>query len=81
MLTPGSPPEEGLGLPPPAPKELICPITQELMVDPVFAEDGFSYERIAMERWFSTGNRRRRVEILDTAHPRNEHLQVNDGRQ
>jgi hypothetical protein len=34
------------GLPPPVPKELMCPITQELMVDPVFAEDGFSYERV-----------------------------------
>jgi hypothetical protein len=47
-----------LGLPPPVPKEFICPITQELMVDPVFAEDGFSYERLSMERWFSTGKRR-----------------------
>lgn len=40
------------------PKEFVCPITQELMVDPVIAEDGFSYERIAMERWFSTGKTR-----------------------
>ena len=28
------------------------------MVDPVFAEDGFSYERVAMDRWFSTGKLR-----------------------
>ena len=40
------------------PKEFVCPITQELMVDPVIAEDGFSYERISMERWFSTGKTR-----------------------
>jgi hypothetical protein len=39
-----------LGLPPPVPKELICPITQELMVDPVFAEDGFSYERVKKQK-------------------------------
>ena len=40
------------------PKEFVCPITQELLEDPVIAEDGFSYERIAMERWFSTGKTR-----------------------
>lgn len=27
------------------PKEFICPITQEVMTDPVVASDGFSYER------------------------------------
>lgn len=36
-----------------APKrELICPITQELFNDPVVAEDGHTYERIALQRWF-----------------------------
>mmetsp|Transcript_62241 Transcript_62241/g.140767 ORF Transcript_62241/g.140767 Transcript_62241/m.140767 type:complete len:397 (+) Transcript_62241:96-1286(+) len=53
-----SEPQTGQGYPPPPPKEMICPITQELMVDPVLAEDGFTYERVAMERWFSTGRRR-----------------------
>lgn len=28
-----------------------CPITQELMVEPMSAEDGHSYERAAIERW------------------------------
>ena len=31
--------------------ELVCPITQELPVDPVTAEDGRVYERQAMEEW------------------------------
>ena len=38
------------------PKELCCPITQELLVDPVVAEDGHSYERRAIEQWFSAGS-------------------------
>jgi len=36
-------------------RELICPITQELMRDPVVAEDGYTYEREAILRWFSVG--------------------------
>jgi hypothetical protein len=31
--------------------ELICPITHELPVDPVMAEDGRVYERSAIEEW------------------------------
>ena len=30
---------------------LECPITQEIMVDPVVAEDGQTYERRALARW------------------------------
>jgi len=33
------------------PDDLICPITQELMNDPVIAADGHTYERVAIERW------------------------------
>lgn len=33
------------------PDEFICPITRELMKDPVIASDGYSYEREAMESW------------------------------
>jgi len=29
----------------------ICPITHGLMVDPVIAEDGNTYERTAIEEW------------------------------
>lgn len=39
-------------------ENLLCPITQEVMNDPVIAADGFSYEREAIEKWISTrGNR------------------------
>ena len=31
--------------------ELVCPITQELPMDPVMADDGRVYERQAMEEW------------------------------
>ena len=37
------------------PDHMLCPITYDLMRDPVMAEDGFSYERSSIERWFSTG--------------------------
>ena len=37
---------------------LVCPITQELFVEPVLAEDGHTYERSAISRWFNTGNTR-----------------------
>lgn len=35
------------------PIEWICPITSEIMSDPVICEDGFSYERSAITAWFS----------------------------
>ncbi|KAK9806977.1 hypothetical protein WJX72_009234 [[Myrmecia] bisecta] len=34
-------------------EEMCCPITQELMRDPVIAEDGHTYDRAAMEQWLS----------------------------
>ena len=34
--------------------ELLCPITHELPVDPVTAEDGKVYERSAIEQWLET---------------------------
>ncbi|XP_050196340.1 WD repeat, SAM and U-box domain-containing protein 1 isoform X2 [Myiozetetes cayanensis] len=39
------------------PDEFLCPITRELMKDPVIAADGYSYEREAVEHWIS--NKRR----------------------
>lgn len=41
-----------------APRELICPITQELMKDPVVAEDGHTYERSSLITWFNLGRTR-----------------------
>ena len=37
-------------------KHLICPITQELMVDPVLAEDGRTYERKELIKWLATNS-------------------------
>ncbi|KAE9366198.1 hypothetical protein N431DRAFT_549163 [Stipitochalara longipes BDJ] len=34
------------------PDEFICPISREVMDDPVLASDGFAFERNAIERWF-----------------------------
>lgn len=33
------------------PQEYVCIITQELMENPVIAEDGYSYEKEAIQRW------------------------------
>ena len=35
------------------PEEFLCPITFEMMTDPVIAADGHTYERRAIEAWFS----------------------------
>jgi len=32
----------------------LCPITREVMTNPVIAADGFTYERSAIERWLET---------------------------
>ena len=37
------------------PESFFCPITTELMKDPVTTADGFSYEREAITQWFATG--------------------------
>ncbi|XP_065787687.1 WD repeat, SAM and U-box domain-containing protein 1 isoform X5 [Muntiacus reevesi] len=39
------------------PDEFICPITRELMKEPVIASDGYSYEKEAMENWISKKKR------------------------
>jgi endonuclease/exonuclease/phosphatase (EEP) superfamily protein YafD len=36
------------------PSWFFCPITQEIMKDPVLCVDGNSYERTAIEEWFKT---------------------------
>jgi len=35
------------------PSEFFCPITHEVMTDPVVAQDGHTYERKAITRWFT----------------------------
>uniref|UniRef100_A0A4W4EXZ9 WD repeat, SAM and U-box domain-containing protein 1 n=2 Tax=Electrophorus electricus TaxID=8005 RepID=A0A4W4EXZ9_ELEEL len=39
------------------PDEYLCPITHEVMKDPVIAADGYSYEREAIESWIGTKSR------------------------
>ena len=46
-------------LPSPSPsvevlKECVCPITAEIMTDPVCTSDGFTYERTAITKWLRT---------------------------
>ncbi|KAI3356189.1 hypothetical protein L3Q82_017447 [Scortum barcoo] len=40
-----------------APDEFLCPITRELMKDPVIAADGYSYERESIECWIRAKNK------------------------
>lgn len=35
------------------PSMFMCPITQDVMDDPVFAADGFTYERVAIAAWLA----------------------------
>ena len=35
-------------------KECVCPITAEIMTDPVCTSDGFTYERAAITEWLRT---------------------------
>ena len=35
------------------PDELICPITREIMTDPVITAAGQTYERAAIEQWLA----------------------------
>ena len=36
--------------------EFICPITFEIIKDPVVATDGYSYERKSIQKWFETND-------------------------
>jgi hypothetical protein len=38
------------------PHNFICPLTKQLMTDPVLAADGITYERAEIERWMQTSN-------------------------
>ncbi|XP_046683986.1 WD repeat, SAM and U-box domain-containing protein 1-like [Homalodisca vitripennis] len=37
------------------PNHMICPITQQVMIDPVICEDGFTYEHDAIRAWMVNG--------------------------
>ena len=38
-------------------EDMLCPISCELMKEPVVAADGNTYERVCIEQWFATGAR------------------------
>ena len=40
-----------------APSSFYCPISMELMSDPVVLATGHTYERVCIERWLQQGNR------------------------
>ncbi|XP_005091970.1 WD repeat, SAM and U-box domain-containing protein 1 isoform X2 [Aplysia californica] len=40
------------------PEEFLCPITQEIMKDPVIASDGYTYDRPAIVAWMGRGDQR-----------------------
>ena len=40
------------------PEEFFCPITLNVMKNPVLAADGHTYEKKAISRWFAGGQRR-----------------------
>lgn len=37
------------------PHEFLCPITHEIMREPVTCSDGFTYEKNAIAEWFMSG--------------------------
>jgi hypothetical protein len=37
-------------------EDFLCPITMEIMVDPVVAFDGYTYERVAITEWYTKQN-------------------------
>jgi|GEM_PF-2281286 len=46
------------------PHKYLCPITQELMVDPVFTADGHTYERKAIEKWLEAHDTSPKTNLL-----------------
>jgi len=58
------------------PEGFSCPITREVMKDPVIAADGFSYERAAIEKWIRENNHQGRVHSPKTREPL-AHLNLN----
>ncbi|GMH16104.1 hypothetical protein Nepgr_017945 [Nepenthes gracilis] len=53
------------------PANFLCPISLDLMNDPVILSSGITYDRSSIERWFEAGNRTCPVtnQILKTRYP------------
>jgi hypothetical protein len=56
-VAPSAPSFDSVDEAPPAPAAFRCALTQEVMIDPVLAGDGFTYERSAIEQWLKMGRR------------------------
>jgi hypothetical protein len=41
--------------PPLSDNSFLCPLSRQIMSDPVTCSDGYTYERTAIESWFSSG--------------------------
>lgn len=37
------------------PHDFLCPITHEIMREPVICSDGYTYEKSAISEWFMSG--------------------------
>jgi pyridoxal/pyridoxine/pyridoxamine kinase len=42
---------------PEVPQDYICPLTLEIYNDPVFADDGHTYEREEIQKWIDSGKK------------------------
>lgn len=51
------------------PSSFLCPLTQQPMLDPVLAADGFVYERSAIEQWLAVGRQTSPTTNERLAHP------------
>nr|XP_047136353.1 formin-like protein 7 [Hydra vulgaris] len=51
-----------------APNEFKCPITMDVMVDPVIIADGFTYEKESIMKWFSSGKATSPMTNLSLSH-------------
>lgn len=51
------------------PASFRCPLTGEVMLDPVRAADGFVYERSAIEQWLQMGRKRSPMTNEALSHP------------
>ena len=56
-----------------APPQFLCPISLELMRDPVLTETGQTYERRNIQAWFSRGNRTDPMTLLTLRNTRLRH--------
>ncbi|XP_023007410.1 U-box domain-containing protein 33-like [Cucurbita maxima] len=53
----------------PVPSYFLCPILQEIMLDPQVAADGFTYEGEAIREWLSNGRETSPMTNLKLSHP------------